>query len=142
MIRSNDIIYSLLDDAKDVLGKYLPRVPDEHVHGRATVQAVFNVDTDNGPESIAGLRVTNGSLYKSQAKMDSERVNCQFRVFRDGELLCNEKGENASSLRHFKELVDSVRHGDECGLGLSGFNDFKEGDEIECFSVVLKKASL
>jgi translation initiation factor IF-2 len=41
-----------------------------------------------------------------------------------------------------KEDVDSVRKGEECGLGLTGFNDLKEGDVIECFSIEEKRASI
>jgi translation initiation factor IF-2 len=141
-IRSNDIIYSLLDDAKNVLGSYLPRVPVEHVHGRAMVQAIFKVGTDGGGETVAGLRVTDGHMYKEKAVVDSETVDCRFRVLRDKKLISPEKGETASSLRRFKELVDSVRRGDECGLALSGFNEFKEGDEIECYSIQMKKDTL
>ena len=139
-IRSNDIIYSLLDDAKVVLGKHLPLIPTEDVHGRATVQALF--DINDGNETIAGLKVTEGQIYKDKATIDSKTIHCQFRVLRDGELVSAENGQTASSLRHFKELVDSVEHGNECGLGLSGFNDFKNGDVVECYSVKMVEPSL
>ena len=139
-IRTNDIIYSLLDDAKVVLGKHLPLIPTEDVHGRATVQALF--DINDGNETIAGLKVTEGQIYKDKATIDSKTIDCQFRVLRDGELVSAENGQTASSLRHFKELVDSVEHGNECGLGLSGFNDFKNGDVVECYSVKMVEPSL
>jgi translation initiation factor IF-2 len=145
-ICSNNIIYSLLDEARDVLGAYLPLIPKEHTHGRASVKAVFSIDTVDGEEKVAGLNVMNGYIYKSKAPAgDSSTtdLDCHFRVYRDGQLISPE-GESvtASSLRRFKELVDSVRLGDECGLALSGFTDFEEGDEIECYSVELKKAKL
>ena len=148
-ICSNNIIYSLLDEAKDVLGSYLPLIPKEHTHGRAAVKAVFSIDTEDGEEKIAGLNVLNGNIYKSKApasKGDSTTttdLDSHFRVYRDGELISPEdKSVTASSLRRFKETVESVRLGDECGLGLSGFTDFEEGDEIECYSVEMKKAKL
>jgi translation initiation factor IF-2 len=101
-------------------------VPVEHVHGRAMVQAIFNVGgSDSGEETVAGLRVAYGHLYKSKAVVDSETVDCHFRVLRDGKLISPAKGETASSLRRVKDLVDSVRRGDECGLGLSEFDEFK-----------------
>ena len=145
-ICSNNIIYSLLDEARDVLGAYLPLIPKEHTHGRASVKAVFTIDTINGKEKVAGLNVMNGYIYKSKAPaVDSSTsdLDCHFRVYRDSQLI-SPVGESvtASSLRRFKELVDSVRLGDECGLALSGFTDFEEGDEIECYSVEMKKAKL
>eukprot|EP00934_Nitzschia_sp_Nitz4_P006335 Nitzschia sp. Nitz4//scaffold287_size23745//13179//16401//NITZ4_008459-RA/size23745-snap-gene-0.25-mRNA-1//-1//CDS//3329545766//6325//frame0 len=143
MIRTDDIIYSLLDDAKLTLGKYLPPQPVEHFHGRAIVQAVFTVDTDAGKENIAGLKVTDGNIYKDKGPVNKTSVKTHFRVLRDGEQISPE-GETvrASSLRRHKELVESVRHGDECGLGLAGFPDFMEGDEIECYSVEMQSGKL
>jgi len=145
-ICSDNIIYSLLDEAKSVLGSYLPLIPKEHTHGRALVKAIFSIDTMNGEDKVAGLNVMNGYIYKSKAPGGDSSTNdldCHFRVYRDGELI-SPKGENvtASSLRRFKENVESVRLGDECGLALSGFTDLEEGDEIECYSVEMKKAKL
>mmetsp|Transcript_14472 Transcript_14472/g.33688 ORF Transcript_14472/g.33688 Transcript_14472/m.33688 type:complete len:1080 (+) Transcript_14472:197-3436(+) len=148
-ICSNNIIYSLLDEAKIVLGSYLPLIPKEHTHGRATIKALFSVDTDDGEEKIAGLNVLNGTIYKSKAPTSGENssitedLDCYFRVYRDGKLISPvDESITASSLRRFKEMAESVRLGEECGLGLSGFVDFEEGDEIECYSVEMKKAKL
>ena len=146
-ICSNNIIYSLLDEAKVVLGSYLPLIPKEHKHGRAVVKAIFSIDTDSGEEKIAGLNVLEGNLYKSKAPIAGEDssadAECHFRVYRDGKLISPEDDSvTASSLRRFKEMVESVRLGEECGLGLSGFSDFEEGDEIECYSIEMKKAKL
>lgn len=150
-ICSNDIIYSLLDKAKDVLGSYLPPVAEEHVHGRALVQAVFTIDTSDGNEKVAGLKVMDGHMYKAKApnKNDSSRsstsadLNCHFRILRDRKQISpNGESVTASSLRRFKELVESVRMGDECGLALLGFTDFEEGDEIECYSIEMKQGKL
>jgi len=145
----NNIIYSLLDEAKDVLGSYLPLIPQKHTHGRALVKATFSIDTEDGEETIAGLNVLDGNLYKSQASVRGEGSSsaidlvAHFRVYRDGDLISpDNESVTASSLRRFKETVESVRSGEECGLGLSGFSDFQEGDEIECYSVEMKKAKL
>ena len=107
------------------------------------VQAIFSVDTDDGEEKIAGMRVTDGHIYKSKTMLDSVELGCNFRVLRDGKQISPEGEEVvASSLRRYKELVESVRLGDECGVGLSGFNDFKEGDIVECYSIEMKTISL
>ena len=149
LICCNNIIYSLLDEAKVVLGSYLPLIPKEHTHGRAAVKAIFSIDTENGEEMIAGLNVLEGNIYKSNAPLSGEdsstivNADCHFRIYRDGKLISpDDQSVTASSLRRFKELVESVRLGEECGLGLSGFTDFEEGDEIECYSVEMKKAKL
>ena len=148
-ICSNNIIYSLLDEAKIVLGSYLPLIPKEHKHGRAAVKAIFSIDTDDGEERIAGVNVLEGVIYKSKAPISGEDAStnmvadCHFRIYRDGKLISPEDEiVTASSLRRFKEMVESARLGEECGLGLSGFTDFEEGDEIECYSVEMKKAKL
>jgi translation initiation factor IF-2 len=142
-IYSNPIIYSLLDEAKIVLGAYLPQTSVEHVHGSATVQAIFSVGTDDGEDQIAGLKVLDGRIYNDKTKVGSVELKCHFRVMRNGSQVSPE-GETvrASSLRRYKELVESVRLGDECGLGLKGFSDFKEGDTIECYSVERRNVQL
>ena len=139
-IRQHDIIYRLLEDAKEVFGKYLPVQLVEKIHGKAKVQAVFDVtDAKKQSVSIAGLRVTDGYLFKAKSKglVDGEEpLSCFYRVLRNGELLSQDVEKlEASSLRKVKEDVDSVRKGEECGLGLTGFNDLKEGDIVECFSI-------
>jgi translation initiation factor IF-2 len=80
-------------------------------------------------------------LYRSEIKIDGGKSTVHFRVTRDGERVSPD-GETirASSLRKFKEDVENVRNGEECGLGLSGFIDFHEGDVIECYSVEMKKS--
>jgi translation initiation factor IF-2 len=155
LVHSNNIIYSLLDEAKEVLGTYLPKIPVEMVHGHATVQAIFEIDGEDGKESIAGLRVAEGNLYKAKAPTSNEKkatlTSCHYRVIRNGVQVCPSPGPDgdlhaspiqASSLRKFKELVDSVRRGEECGLGLEGYHDFEKGDKIECYSIEMKSASL
>mmetsp|Transcript_2079 Transcript_2079/g.4483 ORF Transcript_2079/g.4483 Transcript_2079/m.4483 type:complete len:1032 (+) Transcript_2079:1-3096(+) len=148
-ICSNNIIYSLLDEAKDVLGSYLPLIPHKHTHGRAMVKTIFSIDTEDGEETIAGLNVLDGNIYKTKASARGENNSIpidlvpHFRVYRDGELISpDNESVTASSLRRFKEIVESVRLGEECGLGLSGFSGFQEGDEIECYSVEMRKAKL
>jgi translation initiation factor IF-2 len=148
-ICTNNIIYSLLDEAKVVLGSYLPLIPKEHTHGRAVVKAIFSIDTEDGEEKIAGLNVLKGNIYKSKARVSGEDssttmdLDCHFRIYRDGKLVSPEdESVTATSLRRFKELVESVRIGEECGLGLSGYTDFEEGDEIECYSLEMEKAKL
>ena len=139
-IRCHDVIYSLLDDAKEAFAQYLPPAPVEVIHGTAGVQAVFEINNNKNAERIAGLKVTDGTLYKDKAIVDKSRLDCHYRVMRNGERI-SPPGETlrASSLRQAKESVEDVRRGDECGLGLDGFSDVQEGDTIECYSIEMKR---
>lgn len=146
-IRNHDIIYRLLEDAKEFFVKYLPTEQAVVVHGKATVQAVFEVtDVNKKSVSIAGLRVTDGNLFKLKSKVGGERgesLPCFYRVVRNGKVIVSEDEKlKATSLRKVKEDVESVRRGDECGLGLDGFNDIEEGDVVECYSIEEKRVSL
>ena len=146
-IRNHDIIYRLLEDAKDYFARYLPTSDVVVVHGKATVQAVFDVtDSNKKSVSVAGLRVIDGTLFKLKSKAVSDKslpLPCFYRVLRNGEVIVSEDEKlKAISLRKVKEDVDSVRRGDECGLGLDGFNDVKEDDIIECFSIETRTGTL
>lgn len=160
-IRNHDIIYRLLDDAKEYFGRYLPVEYVEVVHGKGNVQAVFEVtDTKNKKiVSVAGLRVVDGQLFKdksvaggkgksrSDGKGGDKPLPCFYRVLRQGEIVAASgstaaKKLTASSLRKVKEDVDSVRRGDECGLGLKGHNDLEEGDVVECYSIEERRPAI
>lgn len=146
-IRRHDVVYRLLDDAKEFFVRYLPVRLEEKVHGKGIVQAVFDVtDTKKQSVSIAGLRVLDGYLFKAKAKarnVGEEPLPCFYRVFRGGKLSTPDMQKlQASSLRKVKEDVDSVRKGEECGLGLIDFNDLEEGDVVECFSIEEKRAAI
>ena len=90
--------------------------------------------------------LNSGNLFKDKSVPGGgggggEPLSCYYRVFRKGEMVTEaEKKVIASSLRKVKEDVDSVRNGEECGLGLVGFNDLEEGDVVECYSIEEKRA--
>ncbi len=118
-IRSYNIIYRLTEDIDKALKGLLEPEKREVVVGRARVLAVFSASKIG---KAAGCRVTEGEL----------RRNAHMRVLRGEEALFT--GEVASLKRH-QEDVREVRDGFECGIGLKGFNDFEEGDIIECFTI-------
>jgi len=139
-VRSHDVIYSLLDEAKDVFAEHLPASPVEVVHGKGKVQAIFDVNNKKDAERIAGLAVLEGTLYKGKAKgSKGERVKCHYRVLRNGKAVSENKSLEVSSLRKVKEDVDDVRRGEECGLGLLDYTDYEKGDIIECYSVEMRR---
>ena len=65
-------------------------------------------------------------------------LKSEFRVLRAGQVV-SDSSFVASSLKYFKEDVNEVGRGKECGLSLAGCSEFEEGDEIECFSVEMKR---
>jgi len=138
-IRHHTVIYSLLDDARKILAGHLPSVEVETVVGRATVQAVFDMNVNGSKrgrmvEMVAGCRVNYGSLFLEK---DGKGTASNYRVIRNGEVVC--EAATAMSIRKFKDEVKEVNQGDECGVGLRGYAEFEEGDVIECFSKELKK---
>jgi len=136
-IRSHDVIYHLLDEAKDVFASYCPATPVEKIHGVAKVQAVFDINNNKDAERVAGLMVNEGRLYLDKFKSDSGSLDCEYRIKRDKRILVD--GLKAKSLRREKEEVKDVRRGEECGLNLLDYIDVEEGDIIECYSVEMKR---
>ena len=118
-IRSYNIIYRLIEDIDKALKGLLEPEMKEVVVGRASVLAVFSASKIG---KAAGCRVIQGEL----------RRNAKARVLRNEESVF--EGEFAS-LKHHQEDVREVREGFECGLGIKGYNDFEEGDIIECYII-------
>jgi translation initiation factor IF-2 len=118
-IRSYNIIYRLIEDIDKALRGLLEPELKEIMVGRAKVLAVFSASRIG---KAAGCRVVEGEL----------RRNAKARVLRGEETIY--EGEFASLKRH-QEDVREVREGFECGLGMKGFNDFEEGDTIECYTI-------
>ena len=116
-IRSYEIIYKLIEDIEAaMLGMLAPEF-EEVVTGDAEVREIFSVPRIG---KIAGCYVTNGTITRGS----------KVRFLREGAIIW--KGE-VSSLRRFKEDVREVQSGFECGIGLSDYQDLKEGDVIETF---------
>lgn len=118
-IRSYNIIYRLTEDIDKALRGLLEPEMREVVIGRANILAVFSASKIG---KAAGCRVIEGEL----------RRNAKVRILRDNESIFD--GEFASLKRH-QEDVREVREGFECGIGLRGFNDFEEGDIVECYRI-------
>jgi translation initiation factor IF-2 len=115
-IRNYDIIYRLTEDVEKALKGMLEPELRETVVGKAEVRAIFKVSRLG---EIAGCRVLEGEI----------RRNGFIRVMRnDKELATSE----INSLKHEKDDVREVRAGFDCGINLKGFDEFKEGDILEC----------
>ena len=116
-IRTYEIIYKLLEDIeKAMLGMLAPEY-EEVVTGEAEVREIFRVPKIG---AIAGCYVRSGQITRGS----------KVRFLRDGVIIW--KG-SIQSLRRFKDDVREVRDGFECGIGLSDFQDLKQGDLIETY---------
>ncbi|MBE0486109.1 translation initiation factor IF-2 [Marinobacter sp.] len=118
-LRYYSIIYNLLDDVKFALTGMLKPEFREDIIGIADVRDVFRSPKFG---QVAGCMVTEGNVYR----------NKPIRVLRDNVVIF--EGE-LESLRRFKDDVQEVRNGMECGIGVKGY-DVKVGDQIEVFDRV------
>jgi translation initiation factor IF-2 len=118
-IRYHSIIYELLDEVKAGLSGLLAPSARETTIGHAEIREVFTI-TKVG--RIAGCRVVDG-LIRRGARVRLLRDDI---VIHDGAL---------GSLKRFKDDVREVREGFECGIGIEGWNDLREGDVIEAYEV-------
>ncbi|MFN0089116.1 MAG: translation initiation factor IF-2, partial [Acidimicrobiales bacterium] len=116
-IRTYEIIYQVLEDIEAAMVGMLEPEYEEVVTGEAEVREVFRVPRVG---AVAGCLVQNGSITR----------NSKVRFLRDGTVIW--KG-SIQSLRRFKEDVREVAAGYECGIGLSDFQDLKQGDVIETY---------
>ena len=118
-IRYYSIIYELLDDIKASLSSMLAPEIRERQIGNAEIREVFNI-TKMG--KIAGCRVTDGIVRRGSG----------VRLLRDDVVIHEGK---LATLRRFKDDVQEVRDGNECGMSFENYQDIQVGDVIECFEV-------
>lgn len=118
-VRVYKIIYELIDEVRAALIGLLTPEEQEVSVGKAEVRALFRLPDGR---VAAGCYVKEGRLLRGE----KVRVWREEAVVYEGEL---------SSLRRFKNDVREVAEGFECGVMLEGFNDFQEGDVIECITI-------
>lgn len=116
-VRYFSIIYDVIDQVTQAATGLLGMEVREDIIGLAEVREVFRSSKFG---AVAGCMVTEGYVKRSKP----------IRVLRDNVVVF--EGE-LESLRRFKELVDEVRNGMECGIAVKQYNDVKPGDQIECF---------
>ncbi len=113
----HSIIYELIDDVKARMSGLLDPIIKEEIIGTAEVLEVFNSPKFG---QVAGCNVIEGNVLR----------NKPVRVLRDDIVIF--EGE-LNSLRRFKEDVNEVKNGNECGMGIKNYKDIKPGDKIEVF---------
>ena len=119
-VRYYSIIYEAIDDVKAAISGLLAPEIRENIVGLAEVKEVF-ISPKLG--NIAGCIVIEGYVKRANP----------IRVLRDNVVIY--EGE-LESLRRFKDNVNEVKSGTECGIGVKNYNDVKVGDQIECFERV------
>jgi translation initiation factor IF-2 len=119
-LRYYSVIYDVIDEVKAAMSGMLSPEKKQEIIGLAEVRDVFK-----SPKlgAIAGCMVVEGVVKR----------NNPIRVLRDNVVIF--EGE-LESLRRFKDDVNEVRAGMECGIGVKNYNDVKVGDQIEVFEVV------
>ena len=119
-LRYYSVIYELLDEVKQAMTGMLAPEFKQEIIGLAQVRDVFRSPKFG---AVAGCMVTEGNVKRSNP----------IRVLRDNVVIY--EGE-LESLRRFKDDVQEVRNGMECGIAVKNYNDVRVGDQIEVFQIV------
>ncbi|MFT5776479.1 translation initiation factor IF-2 [Hyphomonas sp.] len=118
-IRYYSVIYDLIDDVKTTLSGMLAPEKRETFLGYADILEVFNI-TKTG--KVAGCRISEGKVLRG----------CGVRLLRDDVVIHEGK---LKTLKRFKDEVNEVSGGMECGMAFERYEDIRVGDKIECFQV-------
>lgn len=125
-IRLYRIIYNIIEDVQKAMEGMLAPEYQEVINGRAEIRAIYRIPKVG---NIAGCYVIEGKISR----------NSEIRLIRDNIVIHEGKIE---SLKRFKDDAREVSEGFECGVGIEKFNDIKEGDIIEAYSMEeVKRAS-
>ncbi|MEO0508933.1 MAG: translation initiation factor IF-2 [Verrucomicrobiota bacterium] len=125
-IIQHEIIYELIDQVEEAMADMLDAEYIERKSGAAEIRQVFSVGKSR---NVAGCMVTEGTIKR----------NGIARLMRGGELIHEGK---IDTLKRFKDDVKEVRAGYECGINISDYDRYEEGDSIECFEVEEQRPSL
>ena len=118
-IKYYSIIYEVIDEVKRMLDSELEPDLSEKIIGNVEIRKVFNISKSS---SIAGCFVQEGKVTN----------NCKVKIIRENEEIYKSE---IDSLRREKDEVKEVSSGTECGVRIKNFNEFKEGDILECYLV-------
>ena len=120
------IIYELIDQVEESMAGLLDAEYTEKKLGGAEIRQVFSMGKGR---NVAGCMVTEGIIQR----------NCIARLMRGGVVIHESK---IDTLKRFKDDVKEVRAGYECGINVAGYDDYEEGDTIECYAVEEQRPSL
>ena len=119
------IIYELIDEVKDAMSGLRPAIEKEVTTGQAEVRQLFDLSKGG---TVAGCLVKSGRINRGKLRV-VRRENLIYEGLTD-------------TLRRFQDEVNEVKAGLECGIRVDGFDDFQEGDMIECYAIEHVKQTL
>jgi len=119
-IKTYNIIFEVTNDIKAAMEGMLAPDVHEEVLGNAEVRQIFKISKVG---TIAGCVAVSGKIVRTG----------KIRLLRDGVIVFDGV---LKSLKRFKDDAKEVEMGQECGIGIEGYNDLKEGDLIECYKLV------
>ncbi|PVZ71778.1 translation initiation factor IF-2 [Pelagibaculum spongiae] len=125
-LRYYSVIYHLIDEVKQAMSGMLAPEFREDIVGLAQVRSIFRSPKFG---AVAGCMVLEGTVKRNE----------RIRVLRDSVVIY--EGE-LESLRRFKDDVNEVRNGTECGIAVKNYNDVKEGDQIEVYEQIAVQRQL
>ncbi|EXJ67229.1 translation initiation factor IF-2 [Cladophialophora psammophila CBS 110553] len=128
-ILDHNIIYKVTDDVTEKVSAELPPIVTQRVLGEAEVGDIFDIKIKKGTMKIAGCRVTNGTIRRSE----------KIRVLRKGEVIYTGM---LNSFKNIKKDVTEMRKGSECGMGFENWEAFEVGDQIQSFEEISEKRAL
>ena len=126
-ILNHNVIYHMTEEVKAMMGAMLAPIIEENYIGNADVRKIFTISRLG---TIAGCYVTDGIIKKANSKI---------KVLRSGKCIFEGK---IKSMKHEKDEIKESRQSHECGILAEDYNDFKEGDQIECYEIVYKSRSV
>ena len=124
-VKIYSIVYELIDQVKDAMLGLLEPETRETILGHAEIKQIYKLNKGKA----AGSYVSDGKMLRT----------AEARVLRDGPVVFDGK---MSTLRRFKDEVEEVKSGLECGIRLADYDDYEEGDVIECYSLEKIKQTL
>jgi len=125
-IRTSQVIYELIEDMQRAVEGLLPTESEEIVIGHAEIRTLFR----HRKRNIAGCMVTDGVA----------RRDAHVRLSREGRVILDDA--ELDSLRRFKDDAKEVKEGFDCGLMIAGYDDVKEGDVLEFYSIEERQRTL
>ena len=126
-ILNYNVIYHLIEEIKSIMSSMLDPIIEEQYAGTADVKKLFVISRLG---TIAGCYVSDGVI---------KRNNSKIKVIRNGKCIFEGK---IKSMKHEKDEIKESKQNHECGILAEGYNDFQEGDKIECYEIIEKSRKI
>ena len=126
-ILNHNVIYHLIEEIKSIMSSMLDPIIEEQYIGTADVKKLFIISRLG---TIAGCYVSDGVIKRNNSKIKVIRNNkCVF-------------AGKIKSMKHEKDEIKESKQNHECGILAEGYNNFQEGDKIECYEIIQKSRTI